>query len=83
MAAFYECSKCGSEFLGHDHIPDDDEIRPICDRCQYLYHCGICGDSFQPTVHITIDNVVFTGQTDYCPACCTRELMTLVEELGR
>ena len=38
MASFYECSKCENEFLGHDHIPDGDEVFPICDRCGHSYY---------------------------------------------
>ena len=70
MAAFYHCSECGTEFLSHDHIPDDDEILIVCDRCGHVCICGICGDPFHPTtVHVAIDGAIFIGDSDYCPTC--------------
>ena len=83
MAAFYHCTHCGREFLGDDNIPiEDDELEPVCDRCQYMYICGICGDSFQPLLHRTIDGILFTGSADYCPSCYAEEKTPLDEQIA-
>ena len=82
MATFYHCAKCGDEFLTHDNMPSGDEIEPICDSCGHPYQCGICNDYFYPTVHTTLEGVVFVGQTDYCPPCYARECMPIDEEMA-
>lgn len=76
MATFYHCKECGDEFLDMDNM-DEDFL--FCRRCGYGYECGICGDYFKPTVHETIDGVIFEGQTDYCPPCYARECVTKVK----
>ena len=62
-------------------MDDIDEDFLFCHRCGYGYECGICGDYFKPTVHETIDGVIFEGQTDYCLPCYARECVSIEEEM--
>lgn len=84
MAAFYECEKCGREYLGPDTIPTDADGDGdlICDRCGSPYICGMCGDFFYPIVHESLEGVIFEGQADYCSPCNARECMPLDEEMA-
>lgn len=80
MAAFYNCKQCECEFLGHDELPDDEFL--LCNQCNDVHQCGICGDFFRPNTHRMIAGELVDWQTDYCEPCYARECVTLDEEIA-
>ena len=80
MATFYHCKQCECEFLGHDELPDDEFL--LCDRCNDIHRCGICGDFFRPIPFVEIAGVTVDNQTDYCEPCYARECMPIEEEMA-